>query len=90
MKFITFLIISILLSGCDFVKAFSSSFAKEYCSCRFVEGQSKQNCKDYAYNFIPPWSIVEDEKKKQVTVSSLFKSTTAVYSNKRYGCSITI
>lgn len=87
-KLLLVITLPLLFVSCDFNKAFSSSFAKEYCSCRFVVGQSKQLCKEYAQNFIPPWSIKENEEKKYVTVSNMFKTTTAVYKNKRYGCYI--
>jgi len=87
-KFLMLSLFPFLFISSDFNKAFSSSFAKEYCSCRFVEGQSKQLCKEYAQNFIPPWSIKENEDKKYVTVSNMFKTTTALYRNKRYGCYI--
>ncbi|MCO4794266.1 MAG: hypothetical protein KC493_11160 [Bacteriovoracaceae bacterium] len=88
MKIISILIVLLLCTSCDFTKAFSSSFAKEYCSCRFVVGQSKKLCKEYAENILPPWTIKENEEKKYVTVGNLFKSTTAVYTGKKYGCSI--
>ena len=88
MNKVVMLTLLIFMCSCDFNKGFSSSFAKEYCSCRYVVGQSKQHCKEYAQNFIPPWSIKENEEKKYVTVSNMFKTTTAVYKNKRYGCYI--
>ncbi|TNE97858.1 MAG: hypothetical protein EP326_10765 [Deltaproteobacteria bacterium] len=88
MKYIGLISLMLVLTSCEFNKAFSSSFAKEYCSCRYVVGQTKEHCKEYAQNFIPPWSIKENVEKKYVTVSNMFKTTTASYVSKRYGCSI--
>ena len=46
-------------------------YAKEFCSCRFVVGQSVPFCHDYARQWLPINHFYLSERKRCVTVTAL-------------------
>ncbi|MCF8058465.1 MAG: hypothetical protein K9K67_04160 [Bacteriovoracaceae bacterium] len=88
-KGILFLIL-LFTSSCQrpFLKVVSSSFAKEFCSCHFVVGQSKDYCEKYAKQIIPVSKYQIDGEKKVITANGLGHSTSVLYRNTRLGCRI--
>jgi hypothetical protein len=43
-------------------------YAKEFCSCRYVMGQTDAYCRGYATQWLPISSFAHDEAAKRVTV----------------------
>ena len=79
----------IFLSGCcTKLKVSSANFAKEYCSCHFVEGQTTEYCEKYAYNLLPIGKLKVDQINKWVEVSSYGHSTRVQWEGPRFGCRI--
>ena len=62
--------------------------AKEYCSCRFVVGQTPKVCRAENKTFKILFSISEDTKKKVVTVKSFALTAKASFINDRFGCEL--
>lgn len=91
-KFInTFLLFfTVLLTSCDvpFFKVVSSSFAKEFCSCLYVVGQTENYCKAYAKQIVPVSKYEVDHQKKWVQASGLGYQTTVTYLGEKEGCQI--
>ena len=82
-----FLILAVLIftTGCEFRKAISASYAKDFCSCYFVTKQNKQYCKTMAKQMIPISSFVIKEDNS-ITAKALGLKSVAIYRNKRLGC----
>ena len=94
MKFMLYFFISlslIMLSSCQpqVLDAVSTSFAKEYCSCLYVEKQDGLYCQKYAKQMLPVTSFSENKGEMEITVDALGKSATAKFMSKKLGCSIT-
>jgi len=87
-RFVLMLSALILLSGCNtrFFKVISSSYAKEYCSCRFVVGQTKKYCHQYALQIVPVSSHAESENNKSIEAKALGYSSRAIFKSARLGC----
>ena len=64
----------------------SAYTAKEYCSCRYVVGQSQAYCQGYVKQYLPLSGLVDDAEQKRVTASGLGRSHTAVWIGTRQGC----
>ena len=64
----------------------SAYTAKEYCSCRYVAGQSDQYCRGYVKQYLPLSELQDDAGQKRVTASGLGRSNTAVWTGARQGC----
>lgn len=64
----------------------SAYTAKEYCSCRYVVGQSQAYCQGYVKQYLPLSGLVDDAEQKRVTASGLGRSNTAVWIGSRQGC----
>lgn len=61
--------------------------AKEYCSCRFVEGRDGAFCDAFVYqDVVPSQGRTVDEANKRVTAKALWVSTSAVWVSERAGC----
>jgi hypothetical protein len=60
--------------------------AKEYCSCRFVMGQSDEYCRGYVKQWLPISAITVDEAAKAVTARGTGLSRTARWLSPREGC----
>lgn len=69
-----------------FPEIISSFTAKEMCSCLYVMELGKEPCVNYARQYIPIQSYSIDEKAKIVTVRGLFRTNSASYQGRRYGC----
>lgn len=70
----------------DFRRVVPASFAMEFCSCYYVEGQSKENCEWYATQIIAVDSYVIEENEKLIKAYGLHKEALARYEGKRFGC----
>ncbi|MCS6984281.1 MAG: hypothetical protein NZM25_04010 [Leptospiraceae bacterium] len=64
----------------------SAFYAKEFCSCFFVEGLSEEACHNYARQWVPISSFTLNKDEKTVTVGGLGRTTTVKYTGERYGC----
>ncbi|PRA45903.1 MULTISPECIES: amidase [Pseudomonas] len=64
----------------------SAYTAKEYCSCRYVVGQSQAYCQGYVKQYLPLSGLVDDAEQKRVTASGLGRSNTAAWIGSRQGC----
>lgn len=64
----------------------SAYYAKEFCSCHFVEKQDENFCHAYARQYIP----IQDFQLEgnRVTVRGLFVTNSASYISEREGCRI--
>lgn len=78
------------LTSCDvpFFKVVSSSFAKEFCSCLYVEGQSENYCKAYAKQIVPVSRYDINKEASTITAYGLGKKTIATFVDKKSGCQI--
>ena len=74
-----------LTTSCDIQQTVSASFAKEYCSCRFVEEQDDKYCAEYAKKIIKVKSYEINFEKKTVWARGLGKESIADY-NAETGC----
>ena len=68
----------------------SSFYSKTFCSCYYVMQQSENYCHNYAKQWIPIQKFLHDKKKKRVTVTGLWKTNTAYYTNKKNGCTLEV
>lgn len=76
-----------LTSSCDIIQAVSSSYAKEYCSCRFIEEQDDKYCADYAKQIVEVKKYWIDFDKKLVWARGLGKETLVQFDQVK-GCQI--
>jgi hypothetical protein len=61
--------------------------AKEFCSCRFVEGRDDTFCDHYVHQtVVPSQGRVVDEAHKRVTARALWIRTTARWVSPEGGC----
>jgi hypothetical protein len=65
-------------------------YAKEFCSCRFVVGQSVSFCHDYARQWLPITSFHLSEPKRCITVTALGQTRSAGFLNHREGCRLDV
>jgi hypothetical protein len=65
-------------------------YAKEFCSCRFVVGQSVPFCHDYASQWLPTNGFYLSEPKRCVTVTALGQTRSAGFLNRREGCRLDV
>ena len=61
-------------------------YAKEFCSCRFVVGQSVPFCHDYASQWLPITRFYLSEPQRCVTVTALGQTRSAGFLSRREGC----
>jgi hypothetical protein len=61
-------------------------YAKEFCSCRYVMGQSLDYCHSYARQYLPISTFALDEAAKRVTVRATFVTRSARWLGPRDGC----
>ncbi|MCB1145345.1 MAG: hypothetical protein KDK41_07150 [Leptospiraceae bacterium] len=69
-----------------FPSIISAYYAKEFCSCYFITGQSEEFCHDYTRQYVPISDFSLDKEKKSVTVSGLGRTTTASFHSAMTGC----
>jgi hypothetical protein len=60
--------------------------AKEYCSCRFVIGQTDGYCRGYVKQFLPVSELLVDESGYRVTARALLTTRSARWLARREGC----
>jgi len=82
----------ILLTSCKhpIIPVVAASFAKEYCSCRFVVGQTEKYCKSYASQIVSVSSFSEDLNNKYVSAAAFGHLASSQFINKKYGCDLII
>lgn len=66
----------------DIISAYT---AKEYCSCRYVTGNSAEYCRSYVKQYVPS-TLLDDEATRTVTASGLGRSNRAMWLGERQGC----
>ncbi|EIK98090.1 hypothetical protein PMM47T1_02454 [Pseudomonas sp. M47T1] len=64
----------------------SAYSAKEYCSCRYVMGQSVGYCQGYVKQWLPLSSLDDDPGHARVSARGLGQNATAVWLGPRQGC----
>lgn len=62
--------------------------AKEYCSCRYVMGNSADYCQAYTKQYVPTSAFLDDEARKRVTARGLGSTQTAAWLSAREGCQL--
>ncbi|MFU2714496.1 amidase [Pseudomonas aeruginosa] len=60
--------------------------AKEYCSCRYVMGNSADYCRAYTQQYVPISDFFDDEARRRVTARGLGSTQTAAWLGPREGC----
>ncbi|EOQ81541.1 hypothetical protein K652_06073 [Pseudomonas aeruginosa VRFPA02] len=53
--------------------------AKEYCSCRYVMGNSADYCRAYTQQYVPISGFFDDEARRRVTARGLGSTQTAAW-----------
>tara|TARA_Y100000589_G_scaffold305867_1_gene320143 strand:- start:579 stop:881 length:303 start_codon:yes stop_codon:yes gene_type:complete len=76
------------MQGCvpKFFKVIPNNFAKEVCSCIFVEGQNKNYCKEYGRQMLDVSGYKILEAEKEVLAWGFSFTAKAVYDGPQYGC----
>lgn len=87
-KNLFFLLLLLCFNGCGPVISVSASFAKEFCSCYFVERLTKSYCEEYATFLISMWDYKLDENKKSVTSKFLWATSQSLFISDRHGCQL--
>ena len=64
----------------------SAYTVKEYCSCRYVMNNDAEYCRGYVKQWLPTSGFVDDVASKQITVSGMGRSNSAVWIGERQGC----
>lgn len=85
-KLISLMTLSLFISSCGLRKAVTASFAKEFCSCVFVEQLPENKCTDFATYVTPVSSYILDKTAKSVQATFLFETSLALYEDARFGC----
>ncbi len=93
MKKVTFVLliaIGLLIGGYfylgDFPKAVAASFAKEFCSCLYVEELSEQDCAIFAKQIIPVSAYGINKKTHTIWAKGLSFTALAKFDQRHYGC----
>lgn len=86
-RLILFILLLPFLQSC-FPKVVSAFYSKEYCSCRFVENKSHDQCHWYASQIIPISSSEINESRREVISSAVGFTTKAKWLNPQWGCQI--
>jgi hypothetical protein len=88
---INLLVLALLLfTSCEknFLKVVSSSFAKEYCSCIYIEEQDPKVCETYAEQVINIDSFHHDRERKMIVAQAFGQSSYSFYRGTPLGCSL--
>jgi hypothetical protein len=67
----------------DIIAAYT---AKEYCSCRYVEGNPADYCVGYVKQYVPTSAFADNPEKHSVTASGLGRTHSAQWLSQREGC----
>lgn len=70
-----------------FPSIISAYTAKEYCSCRYVEGNPADFCANYVKQWVPS-TLSDDPVQKRVTSAGMGRSSSAVWRGLRQGCQL--
>ncbi|SEE19790.1 amidase [Pseudomonas migulae] len=70
----------------DIISAYT---AKEYCSCRYVMNNDAVYCRGYVKQWLPFSAFTDDPVSKQVMVSGIGRSNSAMWIGERQGCRLT-
>ncbi len=78
------------LTSCErgFLKVVSSSFAKELCSCLFIEEQDPKTCESYASQMIKVDRYQVDQEKKLVIAQAMGMTSSSLYRGNKLGCAL--
>ncbi len=91
-KAITLLIPFFLLtfSSCqrDFFKIVSSSYAKEFCSCLYIEQLDPKTCENYATQILKIDRYYHDPDKRMIVAEGFGFTSSSYYRSERLGCSL--
>ncbi|SDV02372.1 amidase [Pseudomonas mucidolens] len=60
--------------------------AKEYCSCRYVQGLPADYCQGYVKQYVPTSAFADNPQKRVVTASGLGRTHSAQWLGERQGC----
>ena len=75
--------------GSELLHGYLAYYAKEYCACYFVVGQSREFCSGYVIQAPVLTSVTLDEDEKTVEVSAFSKAKVkARYEGKPFGCTL--
>lgn len=61
-------------------------YAKEFCSCYFVNGQSEDFCRDLVHQYVPLTQLKIDSEHRTVQAESLGAVRSARWVSERFGC----
>ena len=67
----------------DIIAAYT---AKEYCSCRYVEGNPADYCLGYVKQYVSTTATTENPENHLVTSSALGRTQSAQWLGQREGC----
>lgn len=90
-KHFSLLAVITALSACSADKDSTSIFlAKELCSCRYLVGQSEDNCREAVRFALAAGDATFDDRKKEVTATAEDKSHPATFRfvSVKYGCEL--
>jgi len=82
-------VVALLSYGGDLLrmpKIGAGFYAKEFCSCYFVNQQSEEFCRDLVKQYIPLTELTIDLKSKSVMATSLGAQRKAQWVSERFGC----
>jgi hypothetical protein len=75
------------LQGCSpILKVISAHFAKEFCSCYYVVGQSQNYCESYVDEYIPVSGYEILESTKEIIARGLGQESAARFISQKFGC----
>lgn len=67
----------------DIIAAYT---AKEYCSCRYVEGNPADYCQGYVKQYVLTSAFSDNPERSEVTASGLGRTHMARWLGERQGC----
>lgn len=67
----------------DIIAAYT---AKEYCSCRYVEGNPADYCQGYVKQYVPTGAFTDNPENHLVTASGLGRTHSTQWLGQREGC----
>jgi len=77
------------LQGCSpILKMIPAHFAKEFCSCYYVVGQTQEYCEDYANEYIPISGYEILESEKEIIARGLGQESLARFISQKFGCKL--
>ena len=82
------LFLCFVLSGCSFPKTVPSYYAKEVCSCLFVEKRGDKSCDQFGQQIIPNWKTSVNKASLTVKAWGLGFFSEAQWLSPQEGCRI--